>query len=563
MASMTSETATAGAPILMASEAERYAEGLRRFTLREVGSPAYIKQHEVVSKLNLQAHHSVAVKGDNFVTDSLVTFEQVQTLIHELLLAEAWHEKVYPLINKHAVKMPQGGLRLYFVMYHESALINLLEVMMYYEYVAEAAEDAILELIDYCARKIVYLAQTGSPKINSWMKGKTAKEIAKEIESTDPLLDSLQQSEQIRFQTAVVACVIARLLTGHLPKLPLSAMTRVLDTHDLIMAILPLIENPPWVRRNADKEWEKYIGHKWKVVAPSELMTVTTTEGQAWLLLYNLICSGEVRKHYHFNSFRKDQLLRVRKYINEILVDQLPVLADVQRFMDELTIMEAPAPTESRRFIVEQAPVIRDSIVRNTDWKAEAAWIASKVFCDQDNKDLKELAGLYTDDGVAAMLEEESKPSIAKLLRVKRVDLAIIPRSESTDESGEQSKPIIFRYEPKKEGDLGAETSTKSGLFRRIALKCVAYGQPPNVLALEEADSSPITKSKKFIDAATIFDLTCDVIYAVDKLEVNGATSEDVKPAADLHVILSSGNFSPKYVGAYPEISILCRDQAN
>ena len=72
-----------------------------------------------------------------------------------------------------------------------------------------------------------------------------------------------------------------------------------------------------------------------------QLMTVTTTEGQTWLLLYNLIvsvvpplpfnhtpkplpvipptraharmhhlyvrlqCSGDVRKHYHFNSFRK------------------------------------------------------------------------------------------------------------------------------------------------------------------------------------------------------------------------------------------------------------------
>ena len=31
-----------------------YAEDLRPFTLREVGSPDYIKQHETVSKLNLQ-----------------------------------------------------------------------------------------------------------------------------------------------------------------------------------------------------------------------------------------------------------------------------------------------------------------------------------------------------------------------------------------------------------------------------------------------------------------------------------------------------------------------------
>jgi hypothetical protein len=37
-----------------------------------------------------------------------------------------------------------------------------------------------------------------------------------------------------------------------------------------------------------------------------------------------------VRRRYHFNSFRKAQLLRARKYLNEVLLDQLPVLADMQ-----------------------------------------------------------------------------------------------------------------------------------------------------------------------------------------------------------------------------------------
>lgn len=37
-----------------------------------------------------------------------------------------------------------------------------------------------------------------------------------------------------------------------------------------------------------------------------------------------------MRRRYHFNSFRKAQLLRARKYLNEVLLDQLPVLADMQ-----------------------------------------------------------------------------------------------------------------------------------------------------------------------------------------------------------------------------------------
>lgn len=52
---------------------------------------------------------------------------------------------------------------------------------------------------------------------------------------------------------------------------------------------------------------------------------------QVWLAMYHLMCEDECRKRYHFNSMRKNSILRVRKYINDLLLDQLPVLAGVQR----------------------------------------------------------------------------------------------------------------------------------------------------------------------------------------------------------------------------------------
>lgn len=57
------------------------------------------------------------------------------------------------------------------------------------------------------------------------------------------------------------------------------------------------------------------------------------------------VSGNQVRQRYHFNSFRKGQLLRVRKYLNEVMLDQLPFLADVQRFIDELTVADVPEPT--------------------------------------------------------------------------------------------------------------------------------------------------------------------------------------------------------------------------
>lgn len=54
-------------------------------------------------------------------------------------------------------------------------------------------------------------------------------------------------------------CLPARLptlLTGwpadHITQLPLSVMGRLLGAHDAIMALLPLVDSPPWVRTCAD-----------------------------------------------------------------------------------------------------------------------------------------------------------------------------------------------------------------------------------------------------------------------------------------------------------------------
>lgn len=60
---------------------------------------------------------------------------------------------------------------------------------------------------------------------------------------------------------------------------------------------------------------------------------------QVWLAMYHLMCEEECRKRYHFNSMRKNNILRVRKYLNDVLLDQLPVLAAVQRQANRSSIL--------------------------------------------------------------------------------------------------------------------------------------------------------------------------------------------------------------------------------
>ena len=45
--------------------------------------------------------------------------------------------------------------------------------------------------------------------------------------------------------------------------------------------------------------------------------------------------ASQIRKRYGFDAYRKQTLLRARRFVNDVLLDQIPVLADLQRFMDQ------------------------------------------------------------------------------------------------------------------------------------------------------------------------------------------------------------------------------------
>ena len=191
--------------------------------------------------------------------------------------------------------------------------------------------------------------------------------------------------------------------------MPLSVVSRITDTHDMLILLVPLIENPPWTRRLGTGKWQKLIDQKWKEVAPIDLMTVTKLEGQPWLGLYHLLAKETFRERYHLNSFRKNQVLRVRKYINEVILDQLPFLADIQRYMDELAVTEVPEPVSAGNsvFLFQQVAVAREVLLKGKNWDDVANYQMENIFTmtDKNDKDLKKMSDLYADDLAEGVLD--------------------------------------------------------------------------------------------------------------------------------------------------------------
>ena len=82
-------------------------------------------------------------------------------------------------------------------------------------------------------------------------------------------------------------------------------------------------------------------------------------------------------------------MLKLRRYVTERLVDQIPNLGDLQRSLDELQIMEPPTSHEEAfrsTLVVEYNPEIYSRLVKGRDWGAIAAEQVGYM-CDPANVD--------------------------------------------------------------------------------------------------------------------------------------------------------------------------------
>lgn len=73
-------------------------------------------------------------------------------------------------------------------------------------------------------------------------------------------------------------------------------------------------------------------------------------------------------RKYPMTSFRKQNLLRIRKFMNEVLLDQLPMLTPMLRGLEELNLMADSNVQMTNSFIVQAVPEIRKRIMGGKNW---------------------------------------------------------------------------------------------------------------------------------------------------------------------------------------------------
>ena len=72
-----------------------------------------------------------------------------------------------------------------------------------------------------------------------------------------------------------------------------------------------------------------------------------------------MFLNQDSNRKYEITTHRKQNLLRLRKFMNEVLIDQLPMLGDMHRALEELQLRGGEVAQTGSAFIVQQVPVMR------------------------------------------------------------------------------------------------------------------------------------------------------------------------------------------------------------
>jgi len=128
-----------------------------------------------------------------------------------------------------------------------------------------------------------------------------------------------QHKRTINFSICMSCISIIRYITDQITKLPVSFSHHLMVETDIVMTLVDLIDKRPWLKINKDKKREIWEDGKWQIVTEENWGKLPKIEAQCWLAVYNLLLTQETAKKYEITEHRKSHLLKLRKYLNEVL----------------------------------------------------------------------------------------------------------------------------------------------------------------------------------------------------------------------------------------------------
>ena len=131
------------------------------------------------------------------------------------------------------------------------------------------------------------------------------------IKSQTKLDEYESQSKNIDVSIGMSCISICRYITDNFKIMSESAVQQVMERNDFPVLLVDLLEKKPWVRKGIKGEKERWEDNAW-VSAEKPTSKLSKIEGQIWIALFNMVMDGKARNSYELNSYRKEQILKVK-----------------------------------------------------------------------------------------------------------------------------------------------------------------------------------------------------------------------------------------------------------
>ncbi|CAD7006136.1 zinc finger MYND domain-containing protein 10 homolog [Ceratitis capitata] len=367
-------------------ELSYFIESIRPFQLVDIGSSKWLDVHEMIIKLSQQAILEACEHREEEVKEFLISRDKLKVLIHEAYGVFLWKTRVLP----HLIEIdpnPQATFLIYTVLFHEGAVISLLDTALFHLSACEALQDSAIDLVDYCALAVAQVVGLVSMGYN---------ENQSKVDVDEAVLSELErQKRDLIFKIGMRCISILCYLAEHADAIPLSASRRMIVTHDVPWLMADVLQFRPWQRRT-NKGIQRFIDEKWVAVEATEVTKICKHEAQCWFCMRQLLFNQSLTISYEMNEERRKHLSKCQALLQETILDQLPPLVELKQYLCHLSVSGNPSEVKLKsNLVLEELPEIREKLIAEVEQIGGFPVVAQKqeeIFLFNDKNKIIEIA---------------------------------------------------------------------------------------------------------------------------------------------------------------------------
>ncbi|VWU48120.1 MYND finger protein, putative [Hepatocystis sp. ex Piliocolobus tephrosceles] len=345
-----------------------YVNNLANLKISDIFSAKWFDYHKSIVYINAYLHSNkdmleiiddprinAVVMQFEILLRELITFYFIRFLKSDenkkcnnvLSLQENTSENEFKSTKKNYDSNNFNEITNYIAFYHEMIILNIFELILFSEYVYDKIDSYIINLFAYIYTNLVSFLKTNSSEYFSKpMKELSISELLKEEN------DKTHNIDKLKIYVNIINTL--RNLTDRIHLLNNTVVNKIVD-YDILLIIVHLMEKKPWKHNNYIFENNEWVKNEDNILA--------TTEKQLWLILYTLILNRTCQEKYEMTNYRRNNILKLRKYMNENLYEQLPPLKTLHTFIEHLYISKSVFPeNKSSYLIIDMVPEIFDEI---------------------------------------------------------------------------------------------------------------------------------------------------------------------------------------------------------